>query len=205
MNLPLITDNRILIPMKYLTFLLLLTLAFSCETSTVSAQNGKPTVGKVNPKSPLQQDAADKDRTVAAMILRMGEATVGKGEIVCLPVETSGFNKLLGFQYTLRFDSTALKFHSVRKLGLPGYRVDNFGVRFADRGYLSTLWTAEDMVNGTSLKDETKLYEVCFENLQPSKAETEVKFQNGPTAFEVISSDMSKLRLVYSNGKVRSK
>ncbi|MBC6996513.1 cohesin domain-containing protein [Neolewinella lacunae] len=178
-------------------------LAWSCQGGSASAQTAETAVGKVDPTVPLRQEADDRDRPVDALILRMGSAVAAPGAKVCLPVEATGFKELIGFQFTVRFDSAALKFQSVRELSLPGYRVENFGVRFADRGYLSTLWTDFNL-SAATLPDGTKLFEVCFENLQKKGQETEVKFQNGPTAFEVIRKDMEQLRFVYANGKVKT-
>lgn len=191
--------------MKYLVLLLFSSLCIGCSEPGVSAQSDGPVVGKVNKKAPLRQDPDDKDRDAPGLIFRMGEASAKKGEVVCLPIETAGFKDLLAFQYTVRFDSAALQFHSVRKLNLPGYKVNNFGTRFVDRGYLTTLWTAEDIINGVSLPDEHTLYEVCFTNLLGKQEETEVKFQNGPTMFEVVGPRMERFRLVYANGTVRGK
>lgn len=191
--------------MKYLALFLFAMLAIACNDAGVSAQNGGPVVGKVNKKTPLQQDAKDKDRDAPGLVFRMGEAKAKKGEVVCLPIETSGFKDLLAFQYTIRFDSAALVFHSVRSLNLPGYKVSNFGTRFAERGYLSTLWTSEDVINGVTLPDDHKVYEVCFTSQLGKKEETEVKFQNGPTMFEVVGPEMARYRLVHANGKVVGK
>lgn len=184
--------------------LLFLTIATGCSDSVAKNRTLDPVTGNVDPNAPLRQDPADRDRDAPGLIFRMGEAAVKQGRIACLPVEVSGFKDLLAFQYTVRFDSAALQFHSVRAVSLAGYRADNFGTRFADRGYLSTLWTARDVIEGASLPEKHKLYELCFENLQPKKQETEVKFQNGPTAFEVIGPGMVKHRLVYANGRVIS-
>lgn len=191
--------------MKYFIILAFACVCFGCQEAGGNAQSGDPVVGKVNKKAPLRQDAEDKDRDAPGLIFRMGEASAKKGEVVCLPVETAGFKNLLAFQYTVRFDSAALEFHSVRKLNLPGYKVNNFGTRFADRGYLTTLWTAEDIINGVSLPEEHRLYEVCFTSQLAKKEETEVKFQNGPTMFEVVGPKMERFRLVYANGKVTGK
>lgn len=191
--------------MKYLSLLLFLLLAISCGDTEAQSSKGKPVVGEVNSKTPLRQDPADKDIKAPALTFRMGEAKAKKGEVVCLPVEVAGFTDMLAFQYTVRFDSAALRFHSVRNLNLSGYQVNNFGTRFAERGYLSTLWTAKDVVKGNTLPTDHKLYEVCFTNLQEPEQETEVKFQNGPTAFEVVGPNMTKYRLVYANGKVTGK
>jgi len=201
------TNKLIAVLTKISLFAGLLLLAFSCNNGTASAQNGEPVIGKVNPKNPLRQDPGFTGDTkkVRSLILRMAEAKVKTNERVCLPVETTGFKDLLGFQFTMRFDSAALKYEFVRGMKLPGYGSDKFGVRFADRGYVSSLWTDPDIVSGSSLADGTKLFEICFTNLMKKGEETEVKFQDGPTAFEVISNKMEQLRLVYANGKVMSR
>lgn len=205
-------DNELLLwprkkifSMKYLVLFLFATLAIACNDSGVSAQNGDPVVGEVDSKAPLRQDPKDKGRDVPGLVFRMGEATAKKGQVVCLPIETSGFKDLLAFQYTVRFDSAALVFHSVRGLNLPGYRTNNFGTRFTERGYLSTLWTSEDVINGVTLPDDHRVYELCFTSQLGKNEETEVKFQNGPTMFEVVGPEMARYRLVYANGKVTGK
>lgn len=191
--------------MKISLFIALAILVWSCNSGTATAQNGDPIVGKVDSRSPLRQGPGDNGNKAPALILRMGEATSKPNQRVCLPVEATGFKDLLGFQFTMRFDSAALKFESVRGITLRGYGTDKFGVRFAERGYVSSLWTDTDIVNGSSLPDGTKLYEICFTNLMKKGQETEVKFQDGPTAFEVISNKMEKLRFVYANGMVKTK
>lgn len=191
--------------MKHIFPLLFALLFIGCSDAAQRGRTDVPVTGKVNMKSPLRQDPADQGRDAPALTFRMGEAAAAKGQIACLPVEVSGFNDLLAFQYTVRFDSAALKFHSVRNLALDGYQANNFGTRFADRGFLSTLWTAKDVVKGNTLPTDHKLYEVCFENLMPKGQEAEVKFQNGPTAFEVIGPNLKRYRLVHANGKVVSK
>ncbi len=191
--------------MKYLALFLFATLIFACNDTGVNAQDGGPVVGKVDKKAPLRQDPKDKDRDAPGLIFRMGSAKAKKGEVVCLPIETSGFKDLLAFQYTIRFDSAALVFHSVRSLNLPGYKVNNFGTRFAERGYLSTLWTSENVISGATVPDDHKVYEVCFTSQLGKNEETEVKFQNGPTMFEVVGPEMVRYRLVHANGKVTGK
>lgn len=192
--------------MKYcFSFLLFIVLLVSCGSRDTRSAQKAPVIGAVNPRTPLRQDDADRGRDAPALTFRMGEAAVKKGEVACLPVEVSGFTNMLAFQYTIRFDSAAVKFHSVRNLALPGYQVDNFGTRFADRGYLSTLWTARDVVKGNTLATDHKLYELCFTNLQQKGASTEIKFANGPTAFEVVGPNMARYRLVHANGTITGK
>ncbi|MEM9525898.1 MAG: hypothetical protein AAGA31_04765, partial [Bacteroidota bacterium] len=166
------------------------------------AQSANTVVGKVDANRPLRQENDEQKQNAESLIMRMGEATAASGDKVCLPVETTGFKNLIGFQFTMRFDSAALKFQSLRQMGLPGYTVGNFGLRFADRGYVSSLWS-DGQLQGKTLPPRAKLFEICFTNLMEKGQSTEVKFQDGPTAFEVIREDMAGLRFVYANGAVK--
>ena len=190
--------------MKYLIILGLLVSTLGCNNSTASTQQkGEPVVGKVNPRTPLRQENAEADKQGGSLIVRMGDAKARKGDLVCLPVEASGFKNLIGLQYTMRFDSAALEYKSIRETTLPGYGPQNFGVRFAERGVVSTLWT-DPSLKGVTKPDNFKMFEICFINLQDKGEETEVRFSDGPTAFEVVRSDMGELRFVYANGVVRN-
>jgi hypothetical protein len=190
--------------MKYLIFLSLLVSTFGCNSSTASTQQkGEAVVGKVNPRTPLRQENDVTDKKAGSLVMRMGDAKAKKGDLVCLPVEASGFKNLIGLQYTMRFDSAALEYKSIRGTTLPGYGPQNFGVRFAERGVVSTLWT-DPSLKGITKADNYKMFEICFTNLQEKGEETEVRFSDGPTAFEVVRADMGELRFVYANGVVRN-
>ena len=185
--------------MKYLLALTLLATLLGCANDVATAQAAEPVTGAVDRTARLGQ--GPDVLPTGNLILRMGKATAATGQVACLPVEAANFSNLIGFQYTMAFDSAALRFHSVRQLALPGYTTGNFGVRFADRGVVSTLWT--DMnIQGLTRPDNHQLYEICFENLQPAGASTTVRFQDGPTRFEVIRKDMQKVGIAYANGQV---
>ena len=187
---------------KYLIVLSLLFTLFTCSAG--AQQSAGPVVGKVNSRTPLRQENDESGKKTGSLVMRMGDAKAGKGDLVCLPVEATGFTDLIGLQFTMRFDSSALAYKSIRGTSLPGYGPQNFGVRFADRGVVSTLWTAMDL-QGKTKPDNYKMFEICFTNLQEPGEETEVRFSDGPTAFEVVREDMGELRFVYANGVVKSK
>lgn len=191
--------------MKFLISISLLLSVVSCTGGAGNTQGkGEAVVGKVNPRTPLRQETDEQGNKSAALVVRMGDAKAKKGELVCLPVEASGFKNLIGLQYTMRFDSAALEYKSIRGTTLPGYGKENFGIRFADRGVVSTLWT-DPSLKGMTKPDNYKMFEICFVNLQDKGKETEVRFSDGPTSFEVVAVDMAELRFVYANGTVTSK
>ncbi|WP_020568107.1 hypothetical protein [Neolewinella persica] len=183
-----------------------LLVVWSCNQPASKTGSDGIVVGSINNKLPLRQEDGEKEKAPPSLKLRMGEAKVASGGTVCLPVEATGMTNLLGFQFTMRYDSAALKFQSFRGMTLPGYGSSNFGTRFADRGYLSTLWSDTSAgMEGVTRPAGHKLFEVCFTNLLPKGKEAEVRFADGPTYFEVVGLDMKPRQLVYANGKVVSK
>jgi len=199
-------QQPIYLMMKSLIVFLFLALATAgCNPGGPVSATGDAVIGKVDPDGKLRQEKGDDDAAKKkSFIVRMGGADAGRGDTACLPVEATGFNNIVGFQFTMRFDSAALQFQRVQAVNLPGYSPSNFGTRFAERGYLSTLWS-DPTLNGQTRPANTKLFEVCFLNLMKKGEETDVKFQDGPTTFEVIQADMSELRFLYANGTVRSR
>ncbi|MTB53801.1 hypothetical protein [Lewinella sp. W8] len=187
--------------MRFVLILSCVAVMFSCSNNDAVAQSGETLVGSVNPKTPLRQENKPEEAQLSALILRMGEVEAPRGQKVCLPVVAEGFTDLIGFQFTMRHDSAALKYEHVRGFTLPGYGPSSFGTRFADRGYVSTLWT-DNNLTGATLPDGAKLFEVCFTNLQAPGETTEVRFADGPTTFEVIAKDMSQRKIAYANGRV---
>ncbi|NJO87407.1 MAG: hypothetical protein HC821_05425 [Lewinella sp.] len=161
--------------------------SIGADAAPIEAQKASAGSGQIPRNRPLQEDPkASASATVnQALTVRMGEATASPGQTVCLPILTQNFRNLIGFQFTIQWDSTLLDYQSVRSFGLPGYGPSSFGDRFASRGYLSTLWT-EAALKGTSLADGTKLFELCLTNRAPSGSEVPVRFTNGPTTLRSL-------------------
>ncbi len=201
---PLTFEKRIMKFSPYLLAFVAIFLAFACSNAATGSSSGETITGEVNQREPLRLEPAEEEKAKPALALRMGTAKAAQGARVCLPVETTGLTQLLGFQFTMRFDSAALRFETFRAINLPGYSSSNFGTRFADRGYLSTLWS-DPSLQSVSMPAGHKIFEVCFTNLMDKGQSAEVKFQDGPTYFEVVGADMKPRRLVYANGKVTSK
>lgn len=192
-----------------MTRLLCLILPLACLLaactggSNATARTSETVVGAVDRSLPLQQLPDQRNDKSPAFALRMASATAAKGQRVCLPVEATGTDQLIGLQFTMRFDSAALRYHSFRELSLPQLTLQNFGIRFAERGVVAMLWT-DPTLKGITLPEHSKFFELCFLNLQEKGQQTEVRITDGPTAMEVVNSDMSQPRFVYANGTVTS-
>lgn len=178
-------------------------LFFACTPDATTSNS--EVRGTISSNGRLQEipEASARANSNQAVVFRMGEASAKEGTTVCLPVATSEFQNLIGFQFTMRWDSTQLQFEKVQNFGLPSYGPTNFGDRFASRGYLSTLWT-ETALQGKTLPAGTTIFEVCFKNIAKKGTESLVRFTDGPTTFEVISADMSQWKLRFTNGIIKS-
>lgn len=186
-----------------LLFALLIGFVLSACSPDSTATIDDPIIGQIDPNGRLTEDQNASARSGAsrAMTLRMGRAEVDRGGVACLPVAVSEFQDIVGFQFTMGWDTTQLAYQKVRSYGLPGYGPNNFGDRFTQRGVLSTLWS-ENTLKGASLPNGTTIFEVCFENLGRPGAEAIVRFTDGPTTFEVVAADMSQRKLRFSNGRI---
>lgn len=176
---------------------------FSCRDSA-TAQTSETVVGTVDYGAKLREDPKDEADSDKPLVLRFASAEAAEGQRVCLPVSVESFDGLIGYQFAIKFDSASLRFETFRNYGLPGMGAGNFGSRVADRGVLSTLWT-DGALKGVTLPEKKTLFEACFTNLMEEGRETEVRFLNELTPFEVIQADMKQRKIRYANGVVRSR
>ena len=200
--------------MKFLLLPLLFLALLACQSRNGTAQTGPEdaaavsqdgtVVGKVDRSAKLAQ-GPNAQPGQAPLIVRMGSATSKTGATVCLPVEVTNFKDMIGFQYTMAYDSAALVFKELRNFSLPGYSASNFGTRFADRGVVSTLWTDPGALTGQSRPENHPIYEICFENVQPAGQTTTVQFKDGPTRMEIIRKNMQQTSMAFANGRVTAR
>lgn len=139
-----------------------------------------------------------------ALTMRIGSATAAAGSEFCLPVTVEGFTNLIGLQYTIRWDSTALTYQGVRNFNLSSLRAANFGERMTSRGYLASSWI-DDRLTGVTLEAGTRIFDICFRANGKAGASAEVYFNNGPTTFEVIDANEQILRFRHGKGVVTIK
>jgi len=76
-------------------------------------------------------------RTVA---LSVKEQSAKVGDIINVPFSLNDVDPLLGFQFTLDFDATALQYQGINNVAIPNFGTTNFNTRQKDRGQLSFSW-----------------------------------------------------------------
>lgn len=116
------------------------------------------------------------------------------GEIVCLDVTAEGVDNLMGFQYTMRWDTAALRYSHLDNFNLPGLGASSFGTQpsAVDNGYLSASWF-EPTLSGVDVSGGQVVYSICFEARAALAGLHAVYFDSAPTRIEFIDSNTELL------------
>ena len=126
------------------------------------------------------------------------------GEQVCVDVSTRDFESILAMQYTINWDSTALRFSSLENFSpnVPGLVAnvfgtpDNLGI---DKGTITLAWF-DSFLTGVTVADGEVLFSVCFEVLA---SESEIAFSNTPTPIQIIKTPNNEIASAnFINGKI---
>lgn len=135
------------------------------------------------------------------LTLSLGNGRGAPGDTVCLPVTVRGFQNLLGWQYTLRWDASALGFFRVQSFNLVDLNESNFGLTNTDRGFFINSWI-DNSLSGQTVEDGRAIYEVCFALKGAGGASTEVTFSQNPAPFEVVNTQEDILRFNGQRGVI---
>lgn len=130
-----------------------------------------------------------------AVTFTVGNATADRGQQICLPVKVSGFNQILGFQFSISYDPSSLQFASLKNLNLPDLtEASSFGLPGSGnvpQGKITVLWD-EKTFAGLTRADGTTIFEVCFNVLNTANS-TKVEFSNTPTPPDVFNVNGASL------------
>jgi len=116
--------------------------------------------------------------------LKLASYTAEPGETVCVDVSVAGFTDILGYQFSIQWNSAELQFLSTGNYNLPGLASANFGSPAV--GTLTTTWIHPN-VQSVTLPDGVVIYSVCFQVLAPLNTSANIRFSNTPTFFEFFS------------------
>ncbi|GAB5554811.1 MAG: hypothetical protein Sapg2KO_44020 [Saprospiraceae bacterium] len=124
--------------------------------------------------------------------LNIASGIFGSGEEVCIPVSVANFNRIVGMQFQLAWDTTALQFSQVKSFALPQFSEINFGLELAEvSGRISASWVDNNLA-GQTLADNAVLFEICF---TPKNVEDSTIIWVDETNFpvEFINKDLATL------------
>ncbi len=134
--------------------------------------------------------------------ITVANETVAQGQMVCVGVSVDQFTDLIGMQFTLGYDPSALTFNAVSSLNLEGLTLANFGTpdTGTDDGVITLSWT-DNTFAGVSVPNGTQIFEVCFV-ASGAAGTSNVNFQATPVALEVIDVDEQDVTASTQNGSV---
>ena len=197
-----------MIKSTFLFVLLSLFVLSSCEdakqgaSKSISAQvTPTKAVKTKTPNANTQGAKMNEGKAGDAIKISINQLSAKKGEEACFSLRISDFNNILGFQHSLVFDPTQLKFKKAKNFGLANLNESNFGATKADQGSINFLWF--DMnVKGVSMPNETVLYDLCFDVLAKAGTQCQLAISDKPTKIEVVGPNKTRLKLESNPGIV---
>jgi len=136
--------------------------------------------------------------------LTVGNASVGFGSEVCVPVKADGFKDIIGSQFRMNYDSTKLLFKSVRNFnstlspgGFEESAIGKPGDGLNKAGSLILVWF-DSRSQKSTLSDGSTLFELCF-TARDSSGNTSISI---PTTGEIINANDQLLTYTTQSGTI---
>ncbi len=114
--------------------------------------------GSANPND-FQNNQIDSRTFDGTLNLSSKNQTFKTGEIITLNTFANNFDKIIGGQFTIDFDPTALGFQSIRGNSSIEFGEQNFGKNDVDNGFILCSWNTSVSQN---LNEEDAFYNITF-------------------------------------------
>lgn len=190
-------------------------LFFDCSGDQDLRDKAKAEAEQLAQQTSSSSSAAPNNETATApgetpstsgetLTLVLGNAEVGAGEEACLPVTATGFNSLIGLQFSIRWNRDELKYTAVRNMELPDLGKQNFGDTHNELGVVALSWIHQTL-QGVSLPADSHLFDICFVPQTASGSKVDVRFEPKPVVYEVINVQEELLQFSGVNGQIKVK
>jgi gliding motility-associated-like protein len=130
--------------------------------------------------------------------VNVSDETIAQGGTVCVDVSVNGFTDIIGAQFTLTYDASALTFNDFQSFNLAGLTAANFGNPSA--GVLTFSWL-DNTFAGVTVPSGTVIFEACF-TASGNNGTTAVMVGNSPVAVEFIDVNDNEVAALTENGNV---
>jgi hypothetical protein len=109
--------------------------------------------------------SSDSDRLLIpnpndSLVFKIYNNSFKTGDTIQIDFYSNNLVHILGYQYTIKFDTQHLKFLDILENNLPTSTNNNFGTRYADNGFVTTSWV--NLNTGQSFSDRDILYTFQF-------------------------------------------
>jgi hypothetical protein len=119
------------------------------------------------------------------LILTPTEGDAPSGQRIDIVAEN--FTDLLSFQFSMQWDTSALKLDSITSLNVPGMGQSSFGIAFTHAGILTTSWF-DFFLSGKTLSDGTSLFSLWFSEVNDTIPNCFI-ITDEPTSIEVTDKN----------------
>jgi len=137
----------------------------------------------------------------ACLSLELVDVHANSGEEFCVEIKAHGFQNILGFQWSIGYDPSKLKFTDSNNFGLPGLSSSSFGRPVVDPLKRVTVsWSSPHGV-GENVADESVIASLCFEPLVTS-GKTVIEFLNDPTPIEFVDGNLTVPSIAFIGAEV---
>lgn len=126
------------------------------------------------------------------------EATTG--EQIEINLQVSNFSNIVGMQFSMNWDATALQLVSIENFNLPGASINNIGLKKSQAGAAIFSWIDNSMA-GVSLANDSPIFTLSFKVLAPSNTSTEISISKNET-IEVIDVNSKLLDYTLESGMI---
>jgi hypothetical protein len=116
---------------------------------------------------------SDTRNTNGELIFNYSEQTLNSGEERWVPVYATGFNDIVGFQFTLNFDPEKMEVLDMRNASL-GISSSNFNFENSDQGYLTSSWNNN---HGVTIDSDNPMFELLVR--AKSSTDVQISFSAG--------------------------
>ena len=166
-------------------------------TEIIDAQSTTP----ISPQILLNGEVEIHDNP-AAFSLEVSTESAQEGDNICLDVTANNFENILGMQFSINYDATALVYSGPGNINLDGITANSFFV--TQPGSLTMSWfCSSDLINGATVSDGTAIFQLCFDVIG-EEGNYPIEFSNSPISILIVdgltSTAIDPLNLV--NGEV---
>ncbi len=123
-----------------------------------------------------------------AVVLDVGDATVGLGDNFCLPVTATNFDSVTSVSFVINFNPNVLEYVDLQNFAFPGDAAPIIVTNQAENGLVRFIWFANDIEAGQTLTDGEVLFELCFTTAPGAQIGDQSivdLISNGPTDVEI--------------------
>ncbi len=114
------------------------------------------------------------------------------GGSVCLDVVVQDFTNIVSYQHTITYDPTVLSFDNISNINLVNFTGSSYS---SGAGFITFSWNSNNIFTGTSVPDNTVIYEVCFDVIGGDGTSSPVDINGSVTPIEVYNASNVQLGL----------